>query len=140
QAAESGGPAITAIGANNLWYYRGWARGSWPISFQASDPSGVCSTEATVNGRSITGPSGVLNQTRWHQCPDQTWPISIDTANYGEGAMPVALSARNAAGVSSSLSTTVYIDNVQPTIALSGPTDAPSTAGVQYVTATAATT
>jgi hypothetical protein len=53
--------------------------------------------------------------------------------------MPLTLSARNAAGVSSSTSTTAYIDNQVPAIALSGPTDAPTTAGVQYVNAVAAT-
>jgi hypothetical protein len=42
--------------------------------------------------------------------------------------------------VPGSATKTIYLDNVQPTIALSGPADAPTTAGVQYVTATAATT
>jgi len=39
--------------------------------------------------------------------------------------------------VPASLTKTVYIDNSTPTISLSGPVDAPSTAGTQYVTATA---
>ncbi|MFZ0091115.1 MAG: hypothetical protein WAL63_16525, partial [Solirubrobacteraceae bacterium] len=62
----------------------------------------------------------------------------VDTTRYGDGAMPLVLSASDAAGVPASLTTTVYVDNTQPTISLSGPTDAPSTAGTQYVTATAA--
>ena len=53
--------------------------------------------------------------------------------------MPLVLGATNAAGVSTGLAytKTVSVDNQTPTVSLSGPTDAPSTAGPQYVTATA---
>ena len=51
--------------------------------------------------------------------------------------MPLTLGARDAAGFPVSYTKTIYIDNSQPTVSLSGPTDAPSTAGTQYVTATA---
>jgi hypothetical protein len=52
--------------------------------------------------------------------------------------MPLSLGAWDAAGQSVKYDKTIHIDNSQPTVSLSGPTDAPSTAGTQYVTATAA--
>ena len=51
--------------------------------------------------------------------------------------MPLTISGLDAAGVPVNYTKTIHIDNQQPTVALSGPTDAPSTAGTQYVTATA---
>jgi hypothetical protein len=61
----------------------------------------------------------------------------VNTAQYGQGAISLVLSASDAAGVPASVGKTVYVDNSTPTISLSGPVDAPSTAGTQYVTATA---
>ena len=52
--------------------------------------------------------------------------------------MPLTISGLDAAGVPVNYTKTIRIDNQQPTVALSGPADAPSTAGTQYVTATAA--
>ena len=73
----------------------------------------------------------------YKQC--STAPISdtVDTNRYGNGADPLVLAASDAADVPASLSKRIYVDNQQPTISLSGPTNAPSTAGTQYVTATA---
>jgi hypothetical protein len=51
--------------------------------------------------------------------------------------MSLKLSATNAAGVGATRSETVYVDNSVPWVKLSGPRDAPSTAGTQYVRATA---
>ena len=56
---------------------------------------------------------------------------------YGQGPLTLALGASDAAGVPAGISKTVYVDNSTPTVTLSGPVDAPSTAGTQYVTATA---
>jgi len=53
----------------------------------------------------------------------------------GEGAMQLRLTATNTAFVTANPTKTVYADNSTPTISLSGPTDAPSTGGPQYVTA-----
>ncbi|MGH3263851.1 MAG: hypothetical protein ACRDNS_17880, partial [Trebonia sp.] len=61
----------------------------------------------------------------------------MDTSRYGNGGLALVLSSSDAAGVPASTSTTVKVDNLAPTVSLSGPTDAPSTAGTQYVTATA---
>ncbi|MGH3261207.1 MAG: hypothetical protein ACRDNS_04340, partial [Trebonia sp.] len=61
----------------------------------------------------------------------------MDTSRYGNGALSLVLSSSDAAGVPASTPTTIHVDNVEPTVSLSGPTDAPSTAGTQYVTAIA---
>jgi hypothetical protein len=53
------------------------------------------------------------------------------------GSIGLQLAATNAAGVRSNPSETIRVDNVPVQLALSGPTSASSTAGTQYVTATA---
>ncbi|MGH3265144.1 MAG: hypothetical protein ACRDNS_24480, partial [Trebonia sp.] len=74
----------------------------------------------------------------YHQCAAPAINQTVDTSRYGNGALLMVLSSVDAAGVPASTSTTIHVDNLQPTVSLSGPTDAPSTAGTQYVTATAA--
>ena len=144
-AEETRAPAIVALGSGNLWYQAGWIRGTWPAAYSATDPSGVCGTSLALGSQRLTGPGGSKNTDTWHQCPDQTWYPQLDTRasqgslGLGEGTMPLVLAAANAAGVSTGLAytKTVSVDNQTPTVSLSGPTDAPSTAGPQSVTATA---
>ena len=145
-AEEYRAPTILATGANNLWYYDGWVRGSWPVSFTASDPSGVCgaavvfgSLPAIVTPTPDTAP----NRHTWQQCPQQSVPAWVDTnasdgsLGRGEGATELRFTATNTAGVTANPTKTVYVDNSTPTLSMSGPADAPSTAGAQYVTAAA---
>ena len=124
-AEEDSGPSVNAIGANNLWYQPTWVRGSFPATFAASDVSGVCSTQLLIAGQTILGPGSAPDTTTWHQCSDQYWPVSVNTADYPDGVQPLALVATNAAGVTSEPSGTVSIDNQQPTISESS-TDAPN--------------
>jgi len=134
-------PSVQAHGYENLWYESSrWVRGQWPISFQATDDSGVCGMRAIVDGQSIQGPTAAANQSSWTQCPTpQTMNQNIDTASYPNGAMSLLLSAADAASPAnvSSPSETLYVDNSPVSVALSGPTDALSTAGTQYVSASA---
>jgi hypothetical protein len=144
-AEETRGPALLATGTDNLWYRQGWVRGSWQAGLSATDPSGICGAYVVFGSfpTPFSGASEVPNRSKWKQCTDQTVAASVDTRTsqgslgLGEGAMPLTLSADNAAGVHSQVVKTVYVDNSTPSISLSGPTDAPSTAGTQYVTATA---
>lgn len=64
---------------------------------------------------------------------------TIDTTQYANGPLSLTLSASDAASPAnvSSPSTTLKVDNAPVTVSLTGPADAPSTAGTQYVTATA---
>ncbi len=145
-ADEERAPMIIASGADNLWYQTGWVRGSWPAGISASDPSGVCG--AFVSFGSIPTPfSGapeIPNRHTFKQCGDQNFSATVDTRasqgdqGLGEGAMTLRFTATNAAGVTAAPAKTVYVDNSTPTVTLSGPTNAASTAGTQYVAATAA--
>ena len=143
-AEEDQAPAIIASGANNLWYQNGWVRGMWPTSITATDPSGVCGAAVALGSLPAIftpTPDTAPNRHSWQQCPQQTVPATVDTSasdgtlGRGEGGMQLRLTATNTANVTANPTKTVYVDNAIPTISLSGPTDAPSTAGTQYITA-----
>src|ERR1035437_9019399 len=131
---ETTGPSFAA--PTGLWQASGWVRGSWTFFAWGNSPSGVCSLSASLNGELINTTTSGQDVSSWHQCaaPPATQPG--DPSRYGQGAVPLTLSTGEAAGVPASLTKTVYVDNQQPTVALSGPTDAPSTAGTQYISAT----
>jgi hypothetical protein len=134
-ATETQGPSLVA--PDGLWQASGWVRGSWPLYFYGDSPSGLCSLSAWLNSRAIPGTSSPVDQNVWHQCSAPPVDQTIQTGSYGQGAVPLTISATDAAGVPGSVTKTVYIDTSTPTIAISGPQDAPTTAGVQYLTATA---
>ena len=142
-AVDNTPPTLLALGSNNIWYQSGrWIRGSgWPASFQASADDGICAMQAAVDGQAIAGPSTSSRNTHsWTQCPTpQTMGLTIDTTQYPNGSLPLTLSASDAANPAnvSSSSETLDVDNEPVSLNLSGPTDAPSTAGTQYITATA---
>ena len=131
---ETVGPAMSASG---LWQATGWVRGTWPLGFSGDSPSGLCAMYATLGGQSLPGSSSSQSPWMWHQCDAPAASDSVVTDGYGQGAKTLALSASDAAGDTVGYSKTVYVDNQQPTISLSGPSQAASTAGTQYVTATA---
>ena len=132
---ETIGPSMSASG---LWQASGWVRGTWPLGFSGDSPSGLCAMYATLGGQSLPGSSSSQSPWMWHQCDAPAASDSVVTDGYGQGAKTLALSATDAAGNSVSYSRTIYVDNQQPTISLSGPSQAAATAGTQYVTATAA--
>ena len=147
-AVENQGPTLTAVGPDNLWYQTGryvWnAPGDpWPITLQAADPSGVCSMSAQVVGHTVLGPAATPNTAEWHQCPDPTWTpaagASVNTREYvpGAGTLPLRLDATNAAGVRTDVSENLEVDNDPVELSLSGPTTESTTAGTQYVAASA---
>jgi hypothetical protein len=140
EVQETSGPSMTAVGANNLWNQNAWVRGVWSTDFVASDPSGVCGMQAAVNGTALnTYDDFTPDQSNWSQCPGSQLDSSVDTSNYanGSGKISLAFSASNAATVVSYASRSVDVDNMPVGLSLSGPADAPSTTGTQYVTATA---
>jgi hypothetical protein len=143
-AVENRRPQITPTGSPNLWNHAGdWVRGIWPVRLVVTDPSGTCSTSVAIGNHVVPGPRAARNTDAWLQCPQRTWTARVDTtrarsvAGKSTGAMALTLSATNAADVSATRSETVYVDNSQPWVKLSGPRDAPSTAGTQYVRAMA---
>ena len=137
-AEENTGPTLNAVPASNLWYQSAWVRGSWPITLDASDPSGVCWLLTVVDGRTVSGWRDPAPDTsRFTQCHGSQLPGQLGTTSYANGQHTLAYAAYNAASVPSSATKTISIDNAPVGLGLSGPTDALSSAGTQYVHATA---
>jgi hypothetical protein len=142
QAVDNTPPGVLALGSDNIWYQTArWVRGSWPASWAASADDGICGMQAIVDGQSIPGPSDPSpNQHSWTQCPTPvTMNMNVNTTQYANGAMPLVLSAADAASPAnvSSPSETLHVDNQPVSLTLSGPVDALSTSGTQYVDASA---
>ncbi len=133
---ETVGPSLVA--PNGLWQTTGWVRGQWPLNFSGSSPSGMCGLNGTLNQIPITGTTSARDVATWQQCAAPAVSDTINTAAYGEGPMPLYIAGYDAAGEITQYTKTIYVDNSTPTLSLSGPSDAPSTAGTQYVTASAA--
>jgi len=137
-AEENTGPALNAVPASNLYYANGWVRGSWPITLDASDPSGVCWLATAVDGKLVASwTDSAPDTSRFVQCHGSQLPGQLNTTDYADGQHTLGYAASNAANVPASTSKTISIDNEPVSLSLSGPTDAPSTAGTQYVHATA---
>jgi hypothetical protein len=144
EAEENTGPILDAIPANNLWYQSRWVRGTWPLILDASDPSGVCTMVTVVDGKVVASwHDPFRDPSRWTQCHGSQLAAQLDTTKYPNGPMSLTYWAINAAGVGSAPTrdaahgNPVRIDNSPITLSLSGPSDAPVTAGTQHVTAVA---
>jgi hypothetical protein len=145
EAAEASGPSVSTA-PGSLGAAGGWVRSWWPIAFSADGPTGACQLAASLGGVSVSQPvTEPQSQTAWHQCSAGSFSQSFNTASVGSGAsVALVMWARDAAYdyqsgsyLSSSATRYVNVDNDPVTVSLSGPTDAPSTAGVQHVTASA---
>lgn len=135
-ASESQGPSLSPQGPHNLWDQNAtgewiWnpVADPWPITLAASDTSGVCSMSVAIGNHELLGPSSVPQTSAWQQCPDPTWTPSsgaeVDTQDYvsGSASLPLKILATNAAGVSTSYSETLHVDNVPVTLALNTSND-----------------
>jgi hypothetical protein len=138
-------PDIDGRGAGDLtgdlWSQTGrWIRGLWPFYFKASDDSGICQLHETVDGSVFAGSSSTPNTGSWTQCPNpEAMGVEINTGDFPDGPMKLGLWAADATKPAnqSSQSETVEVDNAPVGLSLSGPSDALSTAGTQYVDAVA---
>jgi hypothetical protein len=140
QVQENAGPSVTPAESNDFFNQTGYVRGAFPASFNASDVSGICGMQTQINGVVVNSSSETPDTSNWQQCPDGTLTASVDTNKYyfnDSGSISVLYSASNAAGVVTTVSRTINVDNFPVSVALTGPTQAPSTAGTQYITATA---
>jgi hypothetical protein len=130
------------VAPSGLWRASGWVRDRWQLSFYGDSPSGVCSLAAWLNGQAVTlGPGATVGRNigTWHQCAVAGASATVQTADYGEGAMPLLIDGCDAAGACTGFSytKTIYVDNSHPWVSLRSPRDVPVTAGPQFVTATA---
>ncbi len=128
---ETQGPWVTG-GA--LWSASGWVRGTWPISVTGDSPSGICSLSASISGDPATA-NGAMppNQTVWHQC-NGSLAGTLNTALAANGTDALSISDTDAAGLSANATENLRVDNQAPTVTLTGPATALSTAGTQDVT------
>jgi hypothetical protein len=152
-ATEIRGPTVTPLGSDNLWVQNRpseWVWNSpgdpWPLTVSASDPSGVCKMGADVGGKTaLPGPSSVPDSSQWQQCPDTTWTpaggANVDTQDYvpGSGPLPLTITAINAAGLTTSESVTVRVDNEPVGLTLSTPNDADPSLWVNHAVTAHAT-
>ncbi len=128
---ETDGPSVTGGG---LWSTTGWVRGTWPITVSGDSPSGVCSLSASISGDPVTASASEgPNQTVWHQC-SESLSGSMNTALAANGTDALTIADVDAVGYYNNATEAVRVDNVPPTVTLSGPATALSTAGTQYVT------
>ena len=132
---ETVGPAL--VSPDGLWQSSGWIRGDWNLHFWGDSPSGLCGLSGSISGQAVASASSGQNTAVWHQCSAPAILQTIHTWQYGQGPMSLNLSAYDAAGDQTGITKTIYVDNSPPSVSLSGPTDAPTTAGTQYITATA---
>ena len=141
--AESPGYGPTLANGSGLWAHGGWVRGGgWSLGFTSSAVPGICEESATLNGLGLPGAVNIeaRNQGTWVQCGAPPYAASgINTTQFPNGELPLTLTATDAVGTPNSLTEQLGVDNVEPVVTLSGPTTASSTAGTQYVTATATT-
>ena len=128
---------LKIVAPDDLWQANGWLRGNWVLHYTADAPSGVCGLGASLNGQPIEGSLSGQNVAVWHQCAAPAVSKTIDLDRYGQGPVALTLEATDAAGNSGAVTKTVDVDPTSPTLTLSGPSDAPSTAGTQFVTANA---
>jgi hypothetical protein len=135
---EDSGPSVVADGSNNLWYQAGgWVRGGgWPVTFTASDPSGVCGTVLAING-SWTSTDYTSDANPDSSSFTQCWPTdtptgTFDTRTYGDASVSIDYAAANAAGVWATPTETIRIDNTPVTLSLSTPDDNDTNAWVDH--------
>ncbi|HEY5189551.1 MAG TPA: hypothetical protein VII87_10990, partial [Solirubrobacteraceae bacterium] len=103
-----------------------------------NSPSGLCGIVASIDGTQLPGAISSRDPSVWHQCAAPAVDDLVRTATLSDGTHAVQIGALDAAGEGVVNTKTVDVDNAVPTVSLSGPSDAPSTAGTQYVTAAAA--
>ena len=132
---ETRKPYLTA--PDGLWQAKGWVRGWWTLHFYGDSPTGLCATESGLGTQAGPGSISVRNSAVWHQCAAPAVDQPVDTAQAGQGTLPLTIRAIDASGQSVTYTRTIEVDNQAPTVSVVGPRDASATAGTQYVKASA---
>jgi hypothetical protein len=125
-ATETAYPSLTAVGSGNLFYQHGWIRGGgWSAALSGADPTGVCSFAYLVNGSSGSSSSQPRRTDQWQQCPDWQWSPTVDTTDgqFVNGQNTLTVQDTDAAGNTSSASTTLNVDNQPVTVSLTPEND-----------------
>ncbi len=133
---ETTAPSLSS--PTGIWPVQGWVRGAWSLSFSGNSPSGLCGLSADFADRPLPGSGSGRDPSQWHQCAAGPVADSVITQGAPDGPNPLRIGAYDAAGETVNYTKTVYVDNQRPTVSLSGPSDASSASGTQFVRATAA--
>ena len=118
-------PAITLEGSPNLWNQTApgeWVWNPpgdpWPLSFAASDPSGVCMLVLAVSGSLVEASPNSLPYNTPGPCPTNlAWTAiegaSVDTRAFivRAGPMPLTVNATDLGHLTTSETATVEVDN-----------------------------
>jgi hypothetical protein len=135
QVHETQEPVIQS--PTGLWQTTSWIRGTWPVTLSGDSPSGICELAVKFNGTVLPESRSSQDPSQWHQCAAAPLNDQVNTNDYPQGSNQLVVGAFDAAGAFVSYQKPIYVDNQPPAISLSGPSDAASSAGTQYVTATA---
>jgi hypothetical protein len=143
-ASESQSPTLTPD-PNTLFDQTGYVWNPpgdpWPITLSGTDPSGVCGIDAVFNGNASVIESQSQNANAWQQCANGRWVAYVDTRQYvgTSGPLPFGLLGSDAAGNTTSLTTTVQVDNDPVSVSLATPDDANPTVWVNHAVSVVAT-
>ena len=140
-SVREGAPPTVSGSTLGLWAAGGWVRGTWDLAWSGDSATGVCTLSASLADRALPTESVAPDGVDWKQCqiPYGAWlGDQVVTSAYPDGTDPLRIGATDAAGETTAASETVRIDNQPPTVAVTGPGDAPATTATQYVTASAA--
>lgn len=74
-----------------------WVRGSQPLSFDASDNTGVKRVEVDVDGASVADQPHACDYGKAAPCSDHSWAGQVDTATLADGPHTLHLAAQDAA-------------------------------------------
>ncbi len=102
-----------------LWANGGWVSGSQPVSFDASDNSGIQDARIEIDpgpgnyGNPIDQPHH-CDYSLMGPCPEQGASGIIDTTRYSDGPHVLNIAAEDAAGNWASTYKTIYISNMSP--------------------------
>jgi hypothetical protein len=132
---ETSGPYL--ISPDGLWQSSGWIRGIWTLHFYGDSPSGLCKLFGVIDGQALPATTSPADPSVWHQCSAPSLSQPVNTSKFSQGQATLSINALDAANEYVEYNKLLHIDNQVPSVTLSGPTDAPTSAGLQYLNATA---
>src|SRR3984885_5985035 len=140
---ENSAPYVA--GGGSLWstgsYVWNPPGDSWPVTFYASDVSGICDSSAIAGNVGFNGPPEPRDNTVWQQCPNPvSWSLGVDTRSQvsTDGSFQIGINAVNGAGVGGAATKPVLVGNDPVNGSFNTPNDPNPTLWVNHaVTATA---
>lgn len=99
--------------AGALWT-DGWKRGTLPVSFDASDNTGIRQTALVIDGQTVLSRLHDCDASRTVPCPQGGDSFDVPTASLGDGTHQVGLLVTDSAGNQTSSERTVAVDNTPP--------------------------